>query len=69
MEMSGEAVLLPAGTNRQMNQMTAYCNEADAPMCSFIFRMQQHNFENHQQSSVRTAACYRKLSVRTAAHY
>ena len=50
--LSHEMALLPTGTNRWMNlstehfPITAY-KEPDA-MCSFLFRMQQHNFENHQ---------------------
>ena len=44
--------LLPTGTNRWMNQLTEHFpitayKEPDA-ICSFLFRMQQHNFENHQ---------------------
>ncbi len=47
-----ETTLLPAESNRLMNQSTNQCqisayNEPDA-MSSFLFRMQQHNFENHQ---------------------
>ena len=47
-EMSGEAASLPAETNSQMNQMSVYCNNSDATMCSFIFTMQQRNLKNHQ---------------------
>ena len=47
-----------AESNRGMNQSTNQCqisayNEPDA-MCSFLFRMQQHNFENHQFAQQRT---------------
>ena len=46
-----ETTLLPADSNRlnqSLNQfpISAY-NEPDA-MCNFLFRMQQHNFENQQ---------------------
>ncbi len=56
--LSHETALLPAESNRLMNQSTNQCqisayNEPDA-MCSFLFRMQQHNFENHQFSQQRT---------------
>ena len=49
---------LTAESNRGMNQSTNQCqisayNEPDA-MCSFLFRMQQHNFENHQFAQQRT---------------
>jgi hypothetical protein len=64
-EMSGEAALLPAGTHRQMNQMTAYCNEFDATMCSFIFRMQERNFENHQFTQQRAIENYQFAQQRT----
>ena len=52
-----ETTLLPADSNRlsqSTNQfpISAY-NEPDA-MCSFLFRMQQHNFENHQFAQQRT---------------
>ena len=55
---SHEFALLPAGSNRWMNQPTnhfplsAY-NEPDA-MCGFLFRMQQHNNESHQFAQQRT---------------
>ena len=55
---SHEFALLPAGSNRWMNQSTnhfplsAY-NEPDA-MCGFLFRMQQHNNESHQFAQQRT---------------
>ena len=65
MEMSGEAALLPAERNRYVGQMAAYCHEYDAPMCSFIFRMQQHNFESHQFAQQRAMENYQFAQQRT----
>ena len=53
-----ETTLLPAESNSLMNQSTNQCQisaytEPDA-MSSFLFRMQQHNFENHQFAQQRT---------------
>jgi len=50
---SHEFSLLPAGSNRWMNQPPSAYNEPDA-MCSFLFRMQQHNNESHQFAQQRT---------------
>ena len=55
--LSHETAVLPADSNRlsqSTNQfpISAY-NEPDA-MCNFLFRMQQHNFENHQFAQQRT---------------
>ncbi len=56
--LSHETAVLPAESNRWMNLLTNQCqisayNEPDA-MCGFLFRMQQHNFENYQFAQQRT---------------
>ncbi len=68
--LSHEMALLPTtGTNRWMNQstehfpITAY-KEPDA-MCSFLFRMQQHNFENHQFAQQRAIENHQFAQQRT----